>query len=233
MKKYIFIVLAAAFALMAVSCEKESEGVTRITYYPTIELKGDNPVKIAKGGTYSDPGFIAEMNGEDVSDQVTVDASAVDMSAPGIYSVYYSIVNADGISASSVRKVFVIDPAGGIANVYYGRSRNASGSRDYKGCPTVISATTTPNVYFVDDLLAGYYYYGIYPGYEPTYDFHWEGYIKIDTATNAVSLASCGEWYFYEAGDTVSGMYYPADGSFAWICYGSVRVDLTPVKLDD
>jgi len=232
MKKYIFIILAATFALMAVSCEKESAGVTRITYYPTIELQGDNPVKIAKGSAYSDPGYIAIMDGEDVSDQVTVDASSIDTSTPGIYQAVYSIVNADGISATSVREVFVVDPAGGIANVYYGRSRNASGTRDYSGCPTVISATSAPNVYLVDDLMAGFYYYYIYPGYEPTYDFHWEGNINVDPTTNVVSLVSCGGWYFYDPADTISGSYNPTDGSFTWICYGSLLVDLTPVKLD-
>ena len=70
------------------------------------------------------------------------------MSTPGIYQVVYSIVNADGITAKSVRSVYVIDPAGGIPNVYYARSRNASGSLDFRGCPTVISATSAPNVYF-------------------------------------------------------------------------------------
>jgi hypothetical protein len=232
MKKYITIIIALALATVFVSCEKKSAGVTRITYYPTLELQGDNPVKVAKGGTFTDPGYKAEMNGEDVTAQVTVDDSALDMSTPGIYQVVYSIVNADGITAKSVRSVYVIDAAGGIPNVYYARSRNAAGTLDFPGCPTVISATSTPNVYFVDDLLGGFYYFGRYPGYEPTYDFHWEGYIAVDPATNAVSLVDCGDWYFYEAGDSIAGLYYPADGSFAWICYGSLRVDLTPVKLD-
>ena len=231
MKKYISIIIVAALATILVSCEKQSAGVTRITYYPTLTLQGDNPAKMAKGGTFTDPGYNAEMNGEDVTSQVTVDDSALDTNTPGIYSIVYSIVNADGITATSVRKVYVIDPAGGIPNVYYGRSRNSTGTRDYKNCPTVISATEYPNIYFVDDLLAGYYYYGIYPGYEPTYDFHWEGYISVDPSDNSVSLVQGGDWYFYDPTDTVAGMYYPATGAFAWICYGSVRIDLTPMTL--
>lgn len=231
MKKYISIIIVAALATVLVSCEKKSAGVTRITYYPTLTLQGDNPAKMAVGGTFTDPGYKAEMNGEDVSSQVVVDDSALDPTTPGVYTIVYSIVNSDGITANSVRKVFVVDPAGGIPNVYYGRSRNASGSRDYPGCPTVIYATSTPNVYYVDDLLAGYYYYGIYPGYEPTYDFHWEGRIYVDPADNSVSMVDSGDWYFYDPTDTVAGVYDPATGAFAWLCWGSIRVDLTPVTL--
>lgn len=231
MKKYISIILAVALASMFVSCEKQSAGVTRITYYPTLELFGDNPCKMAMGGTFTDPGCRAEMNGEDVTSQVKVDLSAVDTNTPGVYSVTYSIVNSDGITASSVRKVFVIDPAGGIANVYSGACRNASGSRNYKGCPTVVSKTSYPGIYFVDDLLAGYYYYFIYPGYEPTYDFHWEGYIQV--SGNAVSLVQGGDWYFYDPADTISnGSYDASTGVLQWVCYGSVLATLTPMKLD-
>lgn len=230
--KRLILIIASALALTVVSCTKESAGVTRITYYPTLELLGDNPAKIAAGSaTYTDPGYKAVMNGEDVSDQVVVDLSGIDLSTPGVYNVVYSIVNADGITANSVRKVYVIDPAGGIANVYSGRSRNGSGTRDFPGCPTVLSKSNVPNVYYVDDLLAGYYYYGIYPGYEPTYDFHWEGAILIN-ADNSISLAGSGTWYFYDPTDTVVGSYNPADGTFSWVCYGSVIVTLTPMTLD-
>ena len=46
MKKYITIIIALALATVFVSCEKKSAGVTRITYYPTLELQGDNPVSV-------------------------------------------------------------------------------------------------------------------------------------------------------------------------------------------
>lgn len=231
MKKYISIIIAAALATILVSCEKQSAGVTRITYYPTLELFGDNPCKIAKGGTFTDPGCKAEMNGEDVTSQVNIDLSAVNSAVPGVYPVVYSIVNPDGITAKSIRYVYVIDPAGGIANVYSGACRNGSGTRNYSGCPTVVYATSTPGVYLVDDLMAGFYYYFIYPGYEPTYDFHWEGYIQVSGAS--VSLVDCGEWYFYEAGDDISsGSYNAATGVLQWICFGSILSTLTPMTLD-
>ena len=86
-------------------------------------------------------------------------------------------------------------------------------------------------IYFVDDLLAGYYYYFIYPGYEPSYDFHWEGYIQV--SGTSVSLVQCGDWYFYEDGDDISsGTYNATTGVLQWICYGSVLTTLTPITLD-
>ena len=229
MKKYTIILIASALAVLTVSCKKESAGVTRITYYPTITLQGDDPAIIKVGDAFTDPGFTAVMNGEDISSDVTV-TSLIDNTTPGVYSVKYSTTNSDGIVASASRSVYVINP-GNISNLYYGHSRNASGTRNYPGCPTLVLATSTPDVYFVDDLLAGYYYYGIYPGYEPTYDFHWEGYIKINT-DNSISLVSSGDWLWYDPADTVVGSYDPANGTFSWVCYGSVGVTLTPITID-
>ena len=34
------------------SCDKESENKTRITYYPTIELEGDETILVNKGSAY-------------------------------------------------------------------------------------------------------------------------------------------------------------------------------------
>jgi len=72
MKKILYILMA--LTLVAVSCEKTTEGLTGITYYPVITLNGDYGV-IYLGETYEDPGCVAIMNGEDVSSQVTVNSN--------------------------------------------------------------------------------------------------------------------------------------------------------------
>ncbi len=232
MKKYISIIIVAALATILVSCEKQSAGVTRITYYPTLTILGDNPYMVAMGATYADPGYEAEMNGEDVSGQVNVDLSGVDMSTPGIYSVNYSIVNSDGIMAVSSRNVWVINTTGGIANVYNSNCRNGSGSRNYN-VPFVVEATEYPGVYLVEDLIGGFYCKGVYPGYEPNYDFHCETYLQIN-ADNSLAILQTGYWYGDDAGwfdyDNFTGAYDPVTGKFSWYIDG-IYVTLTPYTL--
>lgn len=192
MKKYTIILIASALAVLTVSCKKESAGVTRITYYPTITLQGDNPAIIKVGDAFTDPGFTAVMNGEDISSSVTV-TSSIDNTTPGIYTVKYSTTNPDGIVASASRSVYVVNP-GGIANVY----SSACGfnvTPTYTGLPIVISETSDAGVYLIEDLCGGYYCYGRYPGYEPTYDFHAEGYFTVDASGN-MTLVGAGDWFF-------------------------------------
>ena len=70
-KMFLGMALAASVVSLS-SCEKETEGKTRITYYPTIELQGDETVYVNKGDSYVEPGYTSFLNGEDVSSQVTV-----------------------------------------------------------------------------------------------------------------------------------------------------------------
>ena len=101
------MVALVSFALT--SCgDKDSEGLSRFTYYPVLELKGGSSVVVEKGSTFQDPGFDATLNGEDVSSQVTINSN-VNTSKSGVYSVVYSLINSDGIAANAKRKVVVLD----------------------------------------------------------------------------------------------------------------------------
>ena len=76
MKKIFYFVLVALAALTLASCEKKaSEGLTRVTYYPELQLKGDNPYVIQLGGSYTEPGYVATLNGEDITGTVTTSSN--------------------------------------------------------------------------------------------------------------------------------------------------------------
>ena len=70
MKKYSIIILILSVMVSLVSCDKETEGVSRITYYTDLSIKGSDVVVVNKGEAYVEPGFIAKENGVDVSSQV-------------------------------------------------------------------------------------------------------------------------------------------------------------------
>lgn len=95
--------------LFMVSCEKEreTENISRITYYPAITVKGELWYTIDVGGSFTDLGATAKEGESDI--EVTVEGS-VDTNTPGVYTITYTAVNRDGYSASAYRSIGVISP---------------------------------------------------------------------------------------------------------------------------
>ena len=86
MKSKIAYMMVFALALLAASCDDESTaGMTRITYYPTVEILGSPSVVLNIGETYAEEGCYAELNGEDVSSEVVI-TDNINNSKVGIYT---------------------------------------------------------------------------------------------------------------------------------------------------
>lgn len=226
MKKNLILLLSAALLVMATGCEKTSKGLTRITYYPIITLQGDNPFVVQLGGSYSEPGYSATLNGEDYTSNVQI-SSNVDSSVPGIYSVSYSATNPDGCSYSATRDVYVLNP-GGVANVYLSHAH--MGSRDYNNLPIVISPVSA-GVYELEDLCGGFYFLGRYPGYEPTYNFHARVQFSLNE-DGTFNFTKISDWYFRGSFDytNVIGGYDAETGVFDYY-FDGLYVTLTPFTL--
>ena len=110
MKKIISLFALAAFVLVGFSsCDYDGKDDAYVTHYVSIDLKEGDTYLVAKGSTYTDPGYTATEGTEDVTSKVTVSGD-VDANKMGIYNVTYSAVNKDGFSASVTRKVLVYDP---------------------------------------------------------------------------------------------------------------------------
>lgn len=166
MKKNILFatMLAMAAPLVLTSCsDDESEGKSRITYYPTIEIQGDDPYLAAKGSTYQDPGYVSIMGGVDVSDQVTV-TGLPNMNKSGDYTVTYTTVkNEDGFDASATRRVIVADPNDAVEGLYWvspASYRLRQGAQVLYGGSYPVAVFNNGNgTYSADDMLGGWYYY--------------------------------------------------------------------------
>ena len=213
MKKILAYLLMPVLAVAVWSSDKSTEGLTRITYYPTLEVLGESTVIVNVGENYADEGCYAELNGEDVSSEVIV-TSNVNYSKPGVYSISYIIYNADGFSSTASRTVYVVDPDN-IATLYLGESMTST--RHYYDALIYIT-DNGDGTYHLDDLMGGFQFNGLNPGFEPTYDFHAEVDFKIN-ADNSISLTSeVGSWYFGDTGDVelglTSGVYDAATRTF-------------------
>lgn len=229
MKKITYIAIAAASVLFAAACAKidHAEG-QKVTYYPTLELQGDNIVGVAKGGTFSEPGFTAVANGEDISDKVVV-TNNIDINTPGVYTVTYAAANEDGFSAEASRTVVVVDPS---SDENYYRSTIVAGG----GAPRVVplKVKVSGSTIEVADLVGGWYCLVRYPGYEAYgFDFWAESVITINP-DNSLSLVSVGSWYFYGSFDYASfeGTFDPATGEIHYTFDGGwADVTLTPFSV--
>jgi hypothetical protein len=147
MKKTYLFSLIVVFGVMY-SCSKDPiisnskmVGISRITYYPTITLTGNDVIAIANGAGFVEPGVKATAGGTDVPVTTT---GSVDPTVEGVYILNYSATNADGYSSSAKRTVIVYTTDAGAA------ANDLSGI--YLRAATGLTATWTkvaPGVYQV------------------------------------------------------------------------------------
>ncbi|MCF0070430.1 DUF5011 domain-containing protein [Dyadobacter sp. CY261] len=114
----IALTLFAAF-----SCEEDkvTEGISTITNYPVITLKGEQWNQVAVGGSFTDPGAIATEGETEIDVKVS---GSVDTKTPGVYVIQYESVNKDGYSSVEYRYIGVISPAA-TADITGSYKRNA------------------------------------------------------------------------------------------------------------
>ena len=191
------------------SCgDKDSEGKSRFTYYAVLEMNGDAYMSVPVGSAFTDPGCVATMAGDDVSDKILTTGS-VNTNQLGFYNLNYMVVNDDGFSASASRTVAVVDP-NNFASAYFGESQY--GSRHYYNAPISIKDNGN-GTYTIEDILGGFYCYGRYPGYLGQLDFFLDAVIKLN-ADNSIELVSYGNWYWGDdVPDFLNGSYDPATGT--------------------
>lgn len=154
--------LFAVVALLVTSCgDKETEGKSRFTYYPTIELEGDTYLVWDKGTPFVDPGYVSTMNGEDVTAEVMISGTP-DVNKSGIYTMTYTTKkNDDGFDASASRTVVVLDPNSALEGFYL---TQPDSYRTYNGNEVafgnafeILVIDNGDGTLYVDDLFGGWY----------------------------------------------------------------------------
>lgn len=207
--------MALAVASLALtSCSDEtSEGKSRITYYPTIEIEGEDPYLVAKGTTYTDPGYVSIMGGQDVSDKVTV-TGLPDTNKSGDYTVTYTTTkNEDGFGASATRRVIVADandPVEGLYWVLPTSYRLRQGAQvAYGGSYPIVVLNNGNGTYSVDDMLGGWYYYRA--GYGVKYAMNGQITVADD---GAVTLQAGYVPGWQDGPDDYTGSFDAATGTF-------------------
>ncbi|MFI3286016.1 MAG: DUF5012 domain-containing protein [Rikenellaceae bacterium] len=226
MKKLIYSLFLLAAVGSFTSChEVTTEDTSKVTYYATLELLGESTILWSLGEEYVDPGYVAELNGEDVSSTVVVTGS-VDTSTPGIYTLLYQVFNEDGFGVSDTRTVMVSDSSAspiesGFWTLQPGSYRNYSGTiSNFSGFPITV-LQLEPGIFYVSDLIGGYYDQGV--GYGS--DYAMVGYFQLND-DNSIDILSGDVSGWGDSMDSYENAYYDeATGTINWdVAYAGVMV---------
>lgn len=193
MKSKFNIIVSALIvgAVMSLSsCTEESAGISKVTTFPVITLKGNASIGVAKGQPYVDPGFTALEGTNDISSKVVVKGS-VDVNVSGPYKLVYEATNSDGFKRSVERTVIVYDKSSissvDISGNYSSRITRkvlSTGVTANRGPFTIVVTKLADGLFQIDDLLGGWYYYGSNYGV----GYAGLGYIVLK-ADNTISIA--------------------------------------------
>lgn len=159
MKKIILMILMVAFVL--VSCnDKESMGVSTVTTYATLNLKGSSSMFWAMNTPFVDPGIVALEGSTDISSSIIIDSN-IDVSKGGKYSINYKVKNADGFWATTSREVIVYDKNAPLNGIYKSNiKRSNAGAIANRGAYDILVFGIGDNTYNIYDLLGGWYSIG-------------------------------------------------------------------------
>jgi hypothetical protein len=209
--------MIATVLCLIISCDdKETEGISRITYYVDLELKGADLMTIPIGTTFTDPGVVATEGDNDISESVTVKGS-VNTNKTGLYTLNYNATNVDGFNSSIERTVIVYDPTmttdiSGSYSLAEDSYRLYSGAKtDFSGYDVTITQLE-PGIFHISDFFGGFY--DQRDGRGSAYAM--SGYIKLN-ADNTIELLSSHISYW---GDSIDKMenagYNPETGDIEW-----------------
>lgn len=164
--KKIIVFISLVASLVSCSDDTETRGVSRVTNYPQITVLGDNPLFIAKGSQYVDPGALAMEGTNQIS--YTTSASGkfkggtnVDSGVVDEYLVTYTATNVDGFEGKATRKVIVYengDLINNISGIYKSTvTRNGVLTAQYTGLKYVYIWKNPDGKYELSDGIGGYY----------------------------------------------------------------------------
>ena len=220
MKKILFYTLLFCLASVGFTSCSDDEELTdsKITYYPEMEIQGDEFTILPIGTPYVDKGCKGTLLGEDcTSGIVTEGVEDVDYNTAGLYYVTYFYTNKDGYLTKAKRTVAVCDPSittniEGKYKVQSGSYRDNGSAQEEYAKYSVTIKNAAPGLFYISDLLGGYYDQG--RGYGSQYAM--TGYIQL-LSDNTIKLLSSHVDGFGDSLDSMeNGMYNPETGEISF-----------------
>jgi len=159
------------FVLLLWGCQKDTENVSKITYFPTFDYKGEPVVLQTLGTAYTDAGVTASEDGVDLPITVSVvgestgyKGTTVPVDVVDKYIISYSAINSDGFPGTQERSVWVAkngDLVNSIEGLYTSTvTRNGASAAQYNNMKYVFISKKSANEYVLSCGIGSYYAIG-------------------------------------------------------------------------
>jgi len=165
--KYLIQLLVLGSIILATSCKKDSENISKTTYYPDFKMAGAQENFLPLGTAFTDSGVTATENGVQITvtkniagDYFSFTGSQVDISSPNKYIITYSATNKDGFPGSVERDVYIVSTGDLITNIeglYTCDSVVRNDGKKFFGLNYIMIRKVSGNTYELSDAIGGYY----------------------------------------------------------------------------
>lgn len=152
-----YIAYTVFFSALIFACERnlDSEGITAgIISYPAMTFNGDEWTYVVIGeDTFTDPGVVATLGTEDITDQVVTSGTADD-TTPGVYLITYTVSTENELGeASTVTLTRIVAVVSSDAD-----NTDLSGSyigTGFSSSPSTVAVTKLDNGFYnIEDVLS-------------------------------------------------------------------------------
>ncbi len=117
--KHIFKIALVCLMILTFSCNKETivdtptqVGISKVAYYPSIQINGPKFVALTEGNAYDDPGATAMLNGDTTTYTTSMAITAT--TPPAVYTINYTATSPDG--SNSDQRIVVVVPASVVSD---------------------------------------------------------------------------------------------------------------------
>lgn len=117
--KHIFKIALVCLMILTFSCNKETivdtptqVGISKVAYYPSIQINGPKFVALTEGNAYDDPGATAMLNGDTTTYTTSMAITATTPAA--VYTINYTATSPDG--SNSDQRIVVVVPASVVSD---------------------------------------------------------------------------------------------------------------------
>lgn len=163
MKKILIYITVVAG--LAACNDPETEGISRVTYFPEFVMEGSDLLVVDDPATYTEPGIEVLEQGAPIDFTTTYEGRYTGYSSTTTvgteddeYTVTYGATNRDGFSATATRSV-IVTPTGdfqtSIAGAYLAQTVRST-DEGYDELIIMISEVS-PGVFEITDALGGFY----------------------------------------------------------------------------
>ncbi len=164
MKKLFIYITLVAITLIGCNNDLESEGLSRITYFPEFILEGDDFYIIDEGEDFVEPGISVLEQGTEIPFTATFRGRYTGYSGSTIgvdadqYNLTYNAVNKDGFAASESRTIAAVNTGDLLTSIEGAYSADPVRINGVSYHPNLVMIwKTAPNVYEISCSVAGFY----------------------------------------------------------------------------